>query len=55
LEYALYQLVRSELPDCVVVSVSHRPTVEQHHDRQLELLGGGQWRLGPVDKQPAGV
>jgi putative ATP-binding cassette transporter len=55
LEYALYQLVRSELPDCVVVSVSHRPTVEQHHDRQLELLGGGQWRLGPVEKQPARV
>ncbi|OBK10369.1 ABC transporter ATP-binding protein/permease [Mycobacterium asiaticum] len=55
LEYALYQLVRSELPDCVVVSVSHRPTVEQHHDQQLELLGGGQWRLGPVKQEPARV
>ncbi|OBI77977.1 ABC transporter ATP-binding protein/permease [Mycobacterium asiaticum] len=55
LEYALYQLVRNELPDCVVVSVSHRPTVEQHHDRQLELLGGGQWRLGPVEHEPATV
>lgn len=55
LEYALYQLVRSELPECVVVSVSHRPTVEQHHDRQLELIGGGQWRLGPVEHEPATV
>ncbi|OBI92593.1 ABC transporter ATP-binding protein/permease [Mycobacterium asiaticum] len=55
LEYALYQLVRNELPDCVVVSVSHRPTVEQHHDRQLELLGGGRWRLGPVQQEPATV
>jgi vitamin B12/bleomycin/antimicrobial peptide transport system ATP-binding/permease protein len=55
LEFALYQLLRSELPDCVVVSVSHRRAVEQHHERQLELLGGGQWRLVPVDKQPAGV
>ena len=55
LEFALYQMLRSELPDCVVVSVSHRNTVEQHHERQLELLGGGQWRLGPIDKEPAAV
>ncbi|MBV8789794.1 MAG: ABC transporter ATP-binding protein/permease [Mycobacterium sp.] len=57
LEFALYQLLRSELPDCVVVSVSHRPTVEQHHDQELELLGGGPWRLGPIEenKQPARV
>ena len=55
LEYALYQLLRSELPDCVVVSVSHRRAVEQHHQQQLELLGDGQWRLGPVEKQPARV
>ena len=49
LEYALYQLVRTELPDCIVVSVSHRPTVEQHHNHLLELLGEGQWRLGRVE------
>jgi putative ATP-binding cassette transporter len=55
LEYALYQLLRNELPDCVVVSVSHRRAVEQHHQQQLELLGDGQWRLGPVAKQPAQV
>lgn len=52
LEYALYSLVRTELPDTIVISVSHRPTVEQHHERHLELLGEAQWRLGPVDKQP---
>jgi vitamin B12/bleomycin/antimicrobial peptide transport system ATP-binding/permease protein len=55
LEFALYQLLRSELPDCVVVSVSHRHTVEQHHEQQLQLLGDGQWRLGPVEKEPARV
>ena len=55
LEFALYQLVRSELPDCVVVSVSHRPTVEQHHEHMLELLGEGQWRLGRVKLEPARV
>jgi vitamin B12/bleomycin/antimicrobial peptide transport system ATP-binding/permease protein len=55
LEFALYQMMRMELPDCVLVSVSHRPTVEQHHDQQLHLLGGGEWRLGPVEKEPAQV
>jgi putative ATP-binding cassette transporter len=49
LEFALYELLRTELPDCVVVSVSHRHTVEQHHERLLELLGAGEWRLGPVE------
>ena len=47
-EFALYRLLRTALPDCIVVSVSHRSTVEQHHDRRLALLGGGQWRLETV-------
>ena len=47
-EFALYRSLRAALPDCIVVSVSHRGTVEQHHDRRLELLGGGEWRLEPV-------
>jgi putative ATP-binding cassette transporter len=45
LELMLYRLIRDELPDTIVVSVSHRDTVDQHHDRQLELLGDGEWRL----------
>ena len=49
LEFTLYQLLRRELPNTIVVSVSHRPTVEQHHERHLELLGGGEWRLGRVE------
>jgi vitamin B12/bleomycin/antimicrobial peptide transport system ATP-binding/permease protein len=55
LEFALYQLLRAELPECVVVSVSHRKAVEQHHEQELELLGGGRWRLGPVEPEAAGV
>ena len=47
-EFSLYRALRTALPDCIVVSVSHRSTVEQHHDRRLALLGGGQWRLEPV-------
>ena len=46
LEFSLYQLLRTELPDCIVVSISHRCTVEQHHDQLLELIGEGRWRLG---------
>lgn len=53
LELMLYQLVRSELPDTILVSVSHRSTVEQHHTRQLQLLGDGQWYLGDVGDEPA--
>jgi putative ATP-binding cassette transporter len=49
LEFLLYQLVRTELPDTILVSVSHRSTVEQHHTHELELLGDGQWRLGRVE------
>lgn len=45
LELTLYQLLRTELPQSIVVSVSHRDTVEQHHDRQLNLFGDGAWRL----------
>jgi len=55
LEFALYQLLRTELPGCVVVSVSHRPAVEQHHDHLLELLGEGRWELRRIEREPARV
>jgi putative ATP-binding cassette transporter len=45
LELMLYELLRAELPDAIVVSVSHRTTVGQFHTRQLKLVGEGQWRL----------
>jgi putative ATP-binding cassette transporter len=48
LEFICYQLVRTELPDTILVSVTHRTTVEQHHTHELELLGDGEWRLGRV-------
>src|SRR5262249_34510418 len=56
LEYTCYQLVRSELPDTILGSVSHRSTVGQHPTHELELLGGGEWRLGRVEgDEPARV
>ncbi len=48
LELALYRLLRSELPDTILVSVSHRHTVRQHHHHVLELRGQGRWELSPV-------
>lgn len=48
LEYLLYRLVRENVPECMLVSVSHRSTVDQHHTRRLELLGDGPWRLSEV-------
>jgi putative ATP-binding cassette transporter len=55
LELMLYQLVRTELPRMIMVSVSHRGTVEQHHEQELELLGDGEWRLGTVGEEPVPV
>ena len=52
LEAALYRLLRTELPETIMVSVAHHATVEQHHQRRLELLGGGGWRLGARSGSP---
>jgi putative ATP-binding cassette transporter len=44
-EYSLYRLVRTTVPDAIMVSVTHRATVKQHHTFQLELLGDGAWHV----------
>ncbi len=48
LEFMIYGLVRRELPETVFVSVTHRSTVNRHHDQHLQLLGDGRWRFGPL-------
>jgi putative ATP-binding cassette transporter len=48
LEDAMYALVRERLPDCVVVSVGHRSTIDRHHRSRLQLTGSGAWELSPV-------
>ncbi len=56
LEYSVYDLVRTELPDTIVVSVSHRPAVDRYHQQHLHLLGEGEWRLSRINgEQPATV
>ncbi|MCG5433179.1 ABC transporter ATP-binding protein/permease [Mycobacterium sp. MYCO198283] len=48
MELTLYRLVRSALPETILVSVSHRSTLEQHHSRELKLLGDGRWELAAI-------
>lgn len=43
LEHALYTLLRTELPQCMLVSVGHRSTLDSFHTHQLALQAGGQW------------
>jgi vitamin B12/bleomycin/antimicrobial peptide transport system ATP-binding/permease protein len=48
LAFALYEQLRTELPDTIVVSVSHHRSLVAQHEHELELLGDGAWRLAPV-------
>ena len=45
LEFMIYSLARRELPDTILVSVTNRSSLNRHHQKHLELLGGGEWRL----------
>ena len=53
-EYALYRLIRTRLPRSIIVSVTHRNTVKQHHLHHLRLIGDGRWEL-ERQGEPAGV
>lgn len=52
-EFAVYRLLRTRLPHSIIVSVTHRGTVEQHHEHHLKLLGDGGWELD--ERQQVGV
>ncbi|MEC3915614.1 ABC transporter ATP-binding protein/permease [Nocardia sp. CDC160] len=52
LEYTLYNLVRTEAPNTVLVSVAHRSTVDRHHNHRLEITGGGPWTFTPLEVVP---
>ncbi|MCB6182524.1 ABC transporter ATP-binding protein/permease [Leeia sp. TBRC 13508] len=45
LEDAMYSMLRSELPNTLIVSVGHRSTLIAHHQYSLVLEGKGSWRL----------
>jgi vitamin B12/bleomycin/antimicrobial peptide transport system ATP-binding/permease protein len=43
LEQSLYNLLREELPDMIIVSVGHRSSLRRFHDELLELDNEGRW------------
>lgn len=55
LECELYENLRSECPNTIVVSVRRRHTDEPHHEQQLHLLGRGAWWLRRVGDLPTPV
>lgn len=48
LEHMLYGLLRSALPECMLVSVGHRSTLDPFHTHRLVLDGAGGWTTGPM-------
>ncbi|MFG1932698.1 ABC transporter ATP-binding protein/permease [Mycobacterium sp. NPDC048908] len=45
LALALYELLRAQMPDTIVVSVSHQDSLETLHDHRLDIVGAGAWRM----------
>jgi len=45
LEFALYTLIREQLPETTLFSIGHRSTLNRLHTHHLELLPDGQWNL----------
>ena len=48
LEDVIYQLLRSELPDCILFSVGHRNTLDRFHSYALALDGKGGWSFAAM-------
>ena len=44
-EFAIYSMLKERLPNSIIVSVTHRGTVKEHHDHHLQLNGDGTWQL----------
>ena len=36
-EHLLYQTIKEHLPEMIILSVSHRSTLQQFHNKQLKL------------------
>jgi putative ATP-binding cassette transporter len=51
LAVSMFELLRSELPDTIVFSVSHHSAMAELYQHRLELIGDGAWRLERVASQ----
>jgi putative ATP-binding cassette transporter len=36
-EKEVYQLLKERLPHCTVISVGHRPSLDDYHDEEIDL------------------
>jgi putative ATP-binding cassette transporter len=50
LELSLYNLLREELPDMIIVSVGHRSSLRRFHDELLELDAEGRWERSALQR-----
>ncbi len=50
LELSLYNLLREELPDLIIVSVGHRSSLRRMHDELLELDVDGRWERSALQR-----
>ncbi|MGL5270063.1 MAG: ABC transporter ATP-binding protein/permease [Selenomonadaceae bacterium] len=48
MEKYLYELLQARLPKSSIISIGHRSTLLAQHERQLRLLGKGQWELSVI-------
>lgn len=48
-EAEAYDALKELLPDMAVISVGHRSTLLQKHDKRLLLTGRGDWQLGSLE------
>jgi putative ATP-binding cassette transporter len=49
MEAAIYQTLREKLPKTTIVSIGHRATIEQFHERRLEMQPAGEGMFTPKD------
>lgn len=47
-EAEAYDALKELLPDMAVISVGHRSTLLQKHDKRLLLTGRGDWQLSAL-------
>ena len=48
MEKYLDELLQARLPKSSIISIGHRSTLLAQHERQLRLLGKGQWELSAI-------
>ncbi len=47
-EQQLYRLLKERLPNCSLISIGHRPSLDEHHDHQVDLSTYAVSRNQPV-------